>query len=115
MPDDIDLLTASPTLADYYEHLARAHGDSKAAANWVKGEVLSAVRRSGLGIAHFSARPRDVAELLNLVRDGTISRTAGSRYSRRWWRRGNRRPRLLRARGSAKVDDTDALSRWLNE
>ena len=39
-----EVLTASPELADYYEHVARAHQDYKAAANWVKGEVLAAVR-----------------------------------------------------------------------
>src|SRR3712207_3162068 len=70
---DVELLTASTELADYYEHVARAHGDHKAAANWVKGEVLAAVRTTGQDIAHLSVRPRDVAELLNLVRDGKIS------------------------------------------
>jgi aspartyl-tRNA(Asn)/glutamyl-tRNA(Gln) amidotransferase subunit B len=59
--NDVEVLTASPELADYYEHAARAHGDYKAAANWVKREVLAAVRTTGQGIGHFSARPRHVA------------------------------------------------------
>ena len=114
-PDDVDLLTASPALADYYEHVARAHRDGKAAANWVKGEVLAAVRTTGRDIAHFSVRPRDVAELLNLVRDGTISRTAAKQVFAAMVKTGKPPAEIVAREGLVKVDDTDALSRWLDE
>jgi aspartyl-tRNA(Asn)/glutamyl-tRNA(Gln) amidotransferase subunit B len=114
-PDDLDLLTAFPELADYYEHVARAHGDAKAAANWVKGEVLAAVRSTGRDIAHFSVRPRDVAELLNLVRDGTISRTAAKQVFAAMVETGKPPAEIVVREGLAKIDDTDALSRWLDE
>jgi aspartyl-tRNA(Asn)/glutamyl-tRNA(Gln) amidotransferase subunit B len=113
--DDVELLTASPELADYYEHVARAHGDSKAAANWVKGEVLAAVRTSGKGIAHFSVRPRDVAELLNLVRDGSISRTAAKQVFAAMLETGKPPAEIVAREGLAKIDDAAALSRWLDE
>src|SRR5688572_11101797 len=41
---DIDVLTASPGLADYFEGVARQHGEAKTAANWVMGEVLAALK-----------------------------------------------------------------------
>jgi aspartyl-tRNA(Asn)/glutamyl-tRNA(Gln) amidotransferase subunit B len=114
-PDDVELLTGSPELADYYEHIARAHRDHKAAANWVKGEVLAAVRAAGQDIAHFSVRPRDVAELLNLVRDGSISRTAAKQVFAAMLQTGKPPAEIVAREGLAKVDDTDALSRWLDE
>src|SRR3954471_11809143 len=40
---DLEVLTASPAVADYFEHVARPLGDGKSAANWVMGEVLAAV------------------------------------------------------------------------
>ena len=113
--DDIELLTASPELADYYEHLARGHGDYKAAANWLKGEVLAAVRATGQDIAHFSVRPRDVAELLNLVRDGVISRTAAKQVFAAMLASGKPAAETVAREGLAKIDDSDALSRWLDE
>jgi aspartyl-tRNA(Asn)/glutamyl-tRNA(Gln) amidotransferase subunit B len=113
--DDLELLTASPGLADYYEHAARGHGDHKAAANWVKGEVLAAVRMSGQDIAHFSVRPRDVAELLNLVRDGHISRTAAKRVFAAMIQTGKPPAEIVAREGLAKIDDVDALSRWVDE
>ena len=44
---DIDVLTASPHVAEYFEAVAHAHGDSKTAANWVMGEVLAVLKRMG--------------------------------------------------------------------
>jgi aspartyl-tRNA(Asn)/glutamyl-tRNA(Gln) amidotransferase subunit B len=113
--DDVEVLTASPALAEYFEHVARAHGDHKAAANWVKGEVLAAVRTSGQDIAHFSVRPRDVAELLGLVRDGTISHTAAKQVFATMVTTGKPPAEIVATHGLAKVDDVGALSRWLDE
>jgi aspartyl-tRNA(Asn)/glutamyl-tRNA(Gln) amidotransferase subunit B len=113
--DDVEVLTASPALADYYEHVARSHGDHKAAANWVKGEVLAAVRATGQAIAHFSVRPRDVAELLGLVRDGRISHTAAKQVFEAMVKTGKPPAEIVAREGLAKVDDADALSRWLDE
>ena len=44
---DVEVLTASPRLADYFEPVARAHGDPKTAANWVMGEVMAALKTTG--------------------------------------------------------------------
>jgi aspartyl-tRNA(Asn)/glutamyl-tRNA(Gln) amidotransferase subunit B len=113
--DDVEVLTASPELADYYEHVARGHGDYKAAANWVRGEVLAAVRATGQDIGHFSVRPRDVAELLGLVRDGGISRTAAKQVFAAMVQTGRPATEIVAREGLAKVDDPEALSRWLDE
>jgi aspartyl-tRNA(Asn)/glutamyl-tRNA(Gln) amidotransferase subunit B len=113
--DDVELLTASPELAEYYEHVARAHGDHRAAANWVKGEVLAAVRTTGQDFAHFSVRPPDVAELLNLVRDGRISRTAAKQVFAAMIKTGKPPAEIVAREGLAKIDDADALTRWLDE
>jgi aspartyl-tRNA(Asn)/glutamyl-tRNA(Gln) amidotransferase subunit B len=113
--DDVELLTASPELAEYYEHVARAHRDYKAAANWVKGEVLAAIKTTGQDIAHFSVRPRDVADLLNLVRDGRISRTAAKQVFASMVKTGKPPAEIVASEGLAKIDDADALSRWLDE
>jgi aspartyl-tRNA(Asn)/glutamyl-tRNA(Gln) amidotransferase subunit B len=113
--DDVEVLTSSSALADYYEQVARAHRDPKAAANWVKGEVLASVRATGQDMAHFSVRPRDVAELLNLVRDGRISRTAAKQVWGDMVRTGKPPAEIVAREGLAKVDDPRALSRWIDE
>ena len=89
---DVDVLTADPALSNYYEHVARSHGDPKAAANWVMGEVLAAVKSRGQAIDAFAVRPRDLASLLDMIRlvSGKLSTRSRSRCPARatgcaWW------------------------------
>ena len=43
---EVEQVTATPELAEYFEEVAGASGDAKAAYNWVMGEVLAALRAS---------------------------------------------------------------------
>ncbi|HEU4993570.1 MAG TPA: Asp-tRNA(Asn)/Glu-tRNA(Gln) amidotransferase subunit GatB [Gemmatimonadaceae bacterium] len=112
---EVDVLTASPALADYFEGVARQHGDAKAAANWVMGEVLAALNATGQTIAHFSVRPRDLADLLNLVRDGTVTHTAGKQIFGVMVKTGDPPADIAKREGLLKVSDDAALRRWLDE
>jgi aspartyl-tRNA(Asn)/glutamyl-tRNA(Gln) amidotransferase subunit B len=71
----LDVLTADPDLADYYESAARRHGDARAAADWVLGPVLDAMARgdADLDTLALRVRPADLADLLDLVREGRLS------------------------------------------
>ncbi len=70
----LDVLTADPELADYFESAARGHGDPRATADWVLGPVLAGVDAAGGDLDTFSlrVRPADLAELLDMVRDGKL-------------------------------------------
>ena len=112
---DLDVLTASPVLADYFEGVARQHGDAKVAANWVMGEVLAALRGTGQEIAHFSVRPADLAALLDLVRDGVISRTAAKQVFAGMVKSGDPPAAIAKREGLLQVSDDAALRAWLEE
>jgi aspartyl-tRNA(Asn)/glutamyl-tRNA(Gln) amidotransferase subunit B len=112
---DTDVLTANPRLADYYESVARAHRDPKAAANWVMGEVLGQLRASGEDIDSFRVRPHDLAELLNLVRDGVVSRTAAKQVFAGMVATGEPPAQIAEREGLVQVDDDAELARWLDE
>jgi len=112
---DIDVLTADPLVADYYEHVSRAHGDPKASANWVMGEVLAQLRAAGGDISTFRVRPHDLAELLNLVRDGIVSHTAAKQIFARMVATGDPPAQIAEREGLVKVDDDVQLRQWLDE
>jgi aspartyl-tRNA(Asn)/glutamyl-tRNA(Gln) amidotransferase subunit B len=101
-PHDAEMLTAAVALADYFEQAARAHGDAKTAANWVRGEVLAAVNAAGTTLQQFPVRPADLAQLLNLVRDGKISNTAAADGRASGADRGARGVASGRQRGCAR-------------
>jgi aspartyl-tRNA(Asn)/glutamyl-tRNA(Gln) amidotransferase subunit B len=114
-PREVEILTSSVMLADYYEHVARAHGDPKAAANWVKGEVLAAVNVDGRTLREFPVRPDDLAELLNLVRDGKVSITAAKRIFSEMRRSGERAAQIAEREGLLQEGSADAITLWVEE
>jgi aspartyl-tRNA(Asn)/glutamyl-tRNA(Gln) amidotransferase subunit B len=112
---ELDQLLATPALADYFEAVARESKDGKGAYNWVMGEVSAALRSSGEDISRFRVRPADLAQLLNLVRDGTISHTAGKRVFALMLETGKPPAQVAADEGLLQVGDTEAIATWVEE
>lgn len=114
-PIEVEQLTATPALAEYFEAVARASGDGKAAYNWVMGEVLAVLKASGADLSHFRVRPADLAQLLNLVRDGTVSHTAAKRVFALMVETGKPPAQVAADEGLSQVGDEDAIATWVDE
>ena len=113
---DVEVLTDDPELSDYFESVANQHkGDPKTAANWVMGDVLGALNASGAEINHFTVRPADLAELLDMVHDGVLSTTAAKTVFAHMVRTGDRPAKVAEREGLLKVTDDAQLERWLDE
>lgn len=112
---EVEQLTASPELGEYFEAVARASGDGKGAYNWVMGEVMAAVKSRGERIDQFRVRPADVAQLLNLVRDGTVSHTAAKTVFARMVETGKPAAQIAGDEGLQQVGDESALDTWVDE
>lgn len=114
-PYDADVLTADRSLGNYFEEVARAHRDPKAAANWVMGEVRAALNARRLEIDRFPVRPADVAELLDLVAEGTLSGTAAKRVFTVMTETGERAPAIAAREGLAQIRDDASLRDWIDQ
>ena len=112
---EVEQLTADPALAEYFEEVARASGDGKAAYNWVMGEVQAALRSSGEEIGLFRVRPADLAQLIKLVRDGTISHTAAKRVFTQMVETGKPAAQVAADEGLVQVGDESAIATWVDE
>ena len=112
---DVEVLTASSALAEYFESVVSQHGDAKVAANWVMGEVLAALRSAGTGVREFRVRPADVAGLLNLMRDGVVTRTAAKQIFAVMVAKGGTAMDIAARDGLLAVSDDAALRAWLDE
>jgi aspartyl-tRNA(Asn)/glutamyl-tRNA(Gln) amidotransferase subunit B len=112
---EVEVLTSSVTLADYYEQAARGHGDAKTAANWVLGEVLAAVNAAGISLREFPVRPSDLAQLLSLVRDGKVSHTAAKRIFGEMRRSGEPPAQIAEREGLLQEGSDDAIAIWVDE
>jgi len=70
---DAALLAANKPLGDYFEAVAAATGDARLSANWVMGDVSAHLNAAGLEVTQCAVSAGSLAELLGLVRDGTLS------------------------------------------
>lgn len=76
--DDAETLTASRALADYYEALAAASGNAKAAAHWVTRDVLRYLGEHHVDIDAFPIPPGRLAGLVRLQADGAVNSTTAA-------------------------------------
>jgi aspartyl-tRNA(Asn)/glutamyl-tRNA(Gln) amidotransferase subunit B len=104
-PYDIEVLTAGPAIGAYFEQVARQSGDAKTAA-------LKTIDQT---IEQFSVRPGDLAELLNLVRDGIVSHTAAKQIFGIMVKSGDRPSQIAEREHLLKVTDDSALVAWIDE
>ena len=114
-PYDIEVLTAGPGIGAYFAHVARQSGDPKTAANWVMGDVLASLKATDQSIEHFSVRPADLAELLDLVRDGVVSHAAAKQIFALMVKTGDRPYQIAEREKLLKVTDDSALVAWIDE
>jgi len=112
---DIDVLTASAAMGDYFEQVARQSDDAKTSANWMLGEVFAALKSTGQSIEHFAVRPADLARLLNMVREGTVSHSAAKQIFGKMVSTGDRPVTIAERDGLLKVSDDAALVKWIDD
>jgi aspartyl-tRNA(Asn)/glutamyl-tRNA(Gln) amidotransferase subunit B len=106
---DIEVLTASAAMGDYFEHVARQCGDPKTAANWMMGEVLAALKSTGQAIDQFGVKPPDLSALIVMVRDGVVSHSAAKQIFGAMVTTGDRPADIAKRDGLLKVTDDEAL------
>ncbi|MDP8948801.1 MAG: Asp-tRNA(Asn)/Glu-tRNA(Gln) amidotransferase subunit GatB [Actinomycetota bacterium] len=74
---DASVLTSDADLADFYEKVAASEAtDPKQAANWISGEVRARLNETGTNVSESRMTPEAMAELIRLIQNGTVSRSA---------------------------------------
>lgn len=112
---DAGVLTASRPLADYYEAVADLTGDAKLASNWVMTDVLAWLNDHRRTADAFPIPPSALAELIGLVRAGTVSTTIARTVFTRMIETGRSAAAIVEADGLAQVRDDDRLEAWVDE
>ena len=75
LPDyDAEVLTSSRELADYFETALRDYPNGKKLSNWIMTELMKLMKgEEALDISQCPVTPANLAKLLNMVEQGTIS------------------------------------------
>jgi aspartyl-tRNA(Asn)/glutamyl-tRNA(Gln) amidotransferase subunit B len=109
---DAKVISSEAALAHYFEAVVRAGSDPKVAANWVMGDVMTTYNESGA----FAVTAERLAQLIGLVRDGTVSHQAAKRIYTELTRSPGEDARVAAERlGLVQVSDQGSLSEWVEE
>ncbi len=110
--DDAFLLTGERELAEFAQtaFAALAQENWRRAANWIAVEVLGRLNADGLAIAACRVTPTAVAELVELIADGTLSgRLAKDVFARMWAGEGGAQEIVVRE-GLRQVSDATSIA-----
>jgi len=109
---DAAVLTADRGVADYYEGVVRAGAEPKAAANWVMGEVLADAKDHD---ERLRVPAPALAQLIALVKGGTLSHQAAKRVFGDVAERGGEPRNVAEALGLVQVGDAGVVMAWVND
>jgi len=111
---DASVLVADKDRADYFEAVIEGR-DAKLAANWVNNELFGRLNKEGLGIVESPVSPDQLGDLVDLIKDGTISGKIAKDVFEIVWTEGGDPAEIVEARGLKQVTDTGAIEKVVDE
>jgi aspartyl-tRNA(Asn)/glutamyl-tRNA(Gln) amidotransferase subunit B len=116
---DADVLTSEKGYADYFDavvsELPPGPESAKTAGNWVMTEVLRAVGERKIDIASFPVPPADLAAMIGLMRDGTISSKIAKEVFAEMLSTGEDPATVVKRKGLVQISDADAIRKAVGE
>jgi aspartyl-tRNA(Asn)/glutamyl-tRNA(Gln) amidotransferase subunit B len=110
-PYDAGVLAAERPVADYFEEVVRKGVDPKTASNWVINDALRGYNETG----GFPVRAERLAQLVGLVKAGTISNQAAKRIFVELGSTDEGPREVADRLGLVQVGDVDQLGQWVDE
>ncbi len=116
---DADVLTSEPGYAAYFESviggLAADAEAYKMAGNWVMTEVLRALSDSGGEIGSFPVPPANLAAMIGLIRDGTISSRTAKEVFSEMFATGEDPKSVIARKGLVQISDEGTIRKAVEE
>jgi aspartyl-tRNA(Asn)/glutamyl-tRNA(Gln) amidotransferase subunit B len=108
---DAGVLSASRELGAYFEAVVAGlgAGHAKLAANWVMGELSSALNRDGVDIVFSRVSPVHLSGLLLRIVDATISGKIAKEVFEAMWSEGRTADAIIEAKGLKQITDSGAI------
>jgi aspartyl-tRNA(Asn)/glutamyl-tRNA(Gln) amidotransferase subunit B len=104
------ILTSSRPLADYFEIVVKESAcEARICANWVTGDLLAALNRSGLEISDSPVSHERLAGLLARISDDTISGKIAKQVFEEMWQGTASADEIIEAKGLKQITDTGAI------
>ncbi len=112
---DAGVITTSKTLADYYEECVRLFPDPKQVSNWIMGDLLRLLKEDDKEVEVCPLAPEQLAEMLGLMKDGTISGKIAKTIFEEMYKTGKGATEIVKEQGLVQITDEAALAQTADE
>ena len=112
---DASQLVSERSLADYYEAAANASGNPRAAANWIRSELLRELEASGQTAAESPIPPEELGALVRMIDEGKISGKQAKEVLVEMFKTGKGALTIIQEQGLVQVSDTGEIDALVDE
>ncbi|UCG09351.1 MAG: Asp-tRNA(Asn)/Glu-tRNA(Gln) amidotransferase subunit GatB [Desulfobacterales bacterium] len=112
---DAGLLTSDRELADYFEECLRLFAHPKQVSNWIMGSLLGLLNAQGKTIHESPITARDLAQLLELIENGTISGKIAKSVFDEMAQSGKPPKTIVKEKGLVQITDTGAVDEIVSQ
>jgi aspartyl-tRNA(Asn)/glutamyl-tRNA(Gln) amidotransferase subunit B len=106
---DAEVLVAIRAVADFYEATAEEAANPRAAANWVRNEVLRVLNETKTSIEEYRVTPAMLGRLIRMIESGAIGGKAAKEVFDEMSSSGEEPERIVERNGLAQVSDPAAI------
>jgi aspartyl-tRNA(Asn)/glutamyl-tRNA(Gln) amidotransferase subunit B len=112
---DAGVITTSKALADYYEECVRLFPDPKQVSNWIMGDLLRLLKEDDKEAEASPLSPRQLADMLGLIKDGTISGKIAKTIFEEMYKTGKGAKEIVEEQGLVQITDEAVVTQAVAE
>ncbi|MDR1453290.1 MAG: Asp-tRNA(Asn)/Glu-tRNA(Gln) amidotransferase subunit GatB [Candidatus Margulisbacteria bacterium] len=113
---DARVLTLDKAVSDFFDAAARSYsGDKKTIVNWLTTDVLGYLKTENLELPQTKLTPENLAEMLGLIDNKTISGKIGKELIVQMLKTGASAQQLVETSGLRQITDESALQKIVQE
>jgi aspartyl-tRNA(Asn)/glutamyl-tRNA(Gln) amidotransferase subunit B len=112
---DADVLTASRAMSEYFEKVAAAAGDARAAANWVMGDLSALLKQEGREIEDSPVSAEHLGQLIALIGSGKLTGKLAKDVFAKMAVADETAEAIMRREGLESISDEGALGKIVDE
>jgi aspartyl-tRNA(Asn)/glutamyl-tRNA(Gln) amidotransferase subunit B len=112
---DADLLTTEKATAEWFERAVGEGGHPKAVSNWMMGEMMRLLNEYGRAIEDCPVQPGQLADMLRLIDNGTISGKIAKTVFEVMFGSGKDAETVVREKGLVQISDEETIEKAVDE
>lgn len=112
---DASLIVSTKAMAEYFDEAVKTAKDAKGVANWLLGDVSAYLNNEGITIGEFKISPANLAELVNLTKEGVLSSKLAKKVFSEMLKDNEAPKALVKKLGLEQVSDEGAIMKLVEE